>query len=120
MSIFKTFNGRHVDLSKIVAIGPIDDRDPDVPRFDVWFQLMDGPMWFTTPAWSQEECQAMVDAERDALKAFSGSGRATGFDIRDATKEFREGIQTRKADELKDGYSALMRAWGEEVWKREP
>jgi hypothetical protein len=42
--IYKMFDGRHIDLSKVVAVGAIESKYDWDGYFLVWFQLMDKPL----------------------------------------------------------------------------
>lgn len=65
MTIYKMYDGRHIDLSKIIAVGPInmtprgEETDSfshrDDAHFDVWFQLVDKPLRFDVPGLTPEE-----------------------------------------------------------------
>lgn len=45
--IYKMFDGRHIDLSRVVAIGPTESEYGFDGWFHVWFQLMDHPLTWT-------------------------------------------------------------------------
>lgn len=73
MTIYKMYDGRHIDLSKIVAVGPMVGN-----QFGVWFQLMDRPIWFAVDdcEFRDEVGTAEWNAEFDAAVQSFTEGHA--------------------------------------------
>ncbi len=84
MTIFKMYDGRHVDLSKIVAVGGVVvyENLPQWSYFEVWFQLMDLPLRFGVS---------------DKFEGLEG-------------EEFKTAV-TSAVETMEDGHAALMAAW---------
>lgn len=107
--IFRMFDGRHIDLSKIYAVGEIQPTD----YFEVWFQLVDKPLRFDQKPFG--ECMSSAhDVFAGTLRDALASGLSEDESRRLATEAF-DGIAqpylAKIREEFSGGHKALMDAW---------
>lgn len=117
MTIFKMYDGRHIDLSKIVSVGPWFVGD-ELFEFSIWFQLMDAPLRFAPRSFSGPEVEEIERSKQKALdesRALGDSSVATERRIREAAHAARTEIDRLHAEEFLSGYASLMTAWGKHV-----
>jgi hypothetical protein len=120
MTIFKMFDGKHVDISRIIAVGPIESTDGAGEEFDgeasfkVWFQLFDHFLSFSRKCLSEAQTREAKEASNAVIR----EGRATFDRPTDVMRRsVLAGMEVRRRHmkandkEFREGYDALMTAW---------
>ena len=112
--IYKMFNGVHIDLSKVVAVGPIVPLEDNRMGFRVSVQLMDRPLtWFIPPLTEKDgeliREQAVAASAKAIEEGLSDEARKEAFKL--ARGNAFELVRGKKQRILEDAHADLMAAW---------
>lgn len=125
--IHKMYDGRHIDVSKIVCVGPVISRGeydfqrsplPMEAHFRVWFQLADKPMLFECPCLTSEEKQYISMVEREFVKNCARVWSDAKSDISsllETSKNASAPLIEAHEDELKAAHAELIALWQEAI-----